>query len=137
MTIKTCLFLVFTMTRFIASAQHGAQDGVKAWQLNNMAYARSGDSFRIIAESVNSDRILLEARIQKLGDSLNCMAGRDIKMNVHNDPRIDSLNKKLVELNLIGNFLNERFEYRLMQIDSCLSSQNELDKKIHDAGLKK
>jgi hypothetical protein len=137
MIAKSFLLPGLIMMGFIVSAQHTVPDSMDSWRAQSWAYARSVDSFRIIAMSVNGDQVLLEQRMRIAGDSLNRLAGRDIKMNIRNDPRVDSLNQKLVNLNLNNMFLNERFEYRLMQIDNCMSAQNALDRKIYDAEHKK
>ena len=137
MNAKSFLLPGILFIGFNVSAQQTVQDSVDSWRVKSRAYGRSVDSFRIIAMSVNGDQVLLEQRKRKLGDSLNRIAGWDYAKHIHNDPRVDSLNQKLVNLNLIGIFLNERFEDRLRQIDSCMSAQNDLDITIRRAEPKK
>jgi hypothetical protein len=134
---KGKLLAILFLLGFSVSAQHIVKDSLNIWRAKNKECTRFVDSVRIIAVGEDDDHQELENRLQAVGDSLNRLAGRDFANNIHNDPFIDSLNQKMATLSLIGMFLNERFEYHLVLIDSCLGVKKDFELKIYNEEHKK
>jgi hypothetical protein len=134
---KGTLAVIFLIFGFSAFAQHTVKDSLNIWRTKSRACARFADSVRIIASGEDGDHVVLEERLHAVGDSLNRLTGWDFAKNIHNDPLVDSLSKKLANLSMVGMFLTERFEYHLVQIDSCLGAKQDLEIKIYEEEHKK
>jgi hypothetical protein len=131
-SFRKLLFVgIFFFLNCYSYAQHTKSDSVKIWRSHSHECTLYIDSIRIIAGGEQDDHEVLEKRLHSTGDFLNRLAGQDIAKNIHNDPRIDSLNQRMSNLSAVSMFLSERFDYRLVQIDSCLGVKNDLDGKIY------
>jgi hypothetical protein len=142
---KNGVLLIIGLSLSLATfSQKYLSDSLKNWITRRNTYSRSIDSFRIQAAGYQDSHILLDQQYSTINDTINNLAKKhlidraiagNVLLGQSHDMRMDSLRLVQTRITYAIQFLNNRFDECLTQIDSCMTEEKKWQLKI-DVAIK-